>query len=352
MGNPATVTPRNADPRELRRALDEADFFAGLVEAAALNRQRTVARSGTLPVVIVTGFLGAGKTTLMRHLLTAGHGMKIAAMVNDFAALNIDAALISDVSDDTTALANGCICCSLSGGVARGLAEIAARPDAVDAVLVEASGVSDPAGIAQVAATVDGISLDCIVTVVDGAEAPRAGDWDSLLARQVGPANLVLLNKTDLVGPADLEALEQRLSKLAPQAQILRTVDCAVPPVVIFESASPPKPVTETSPPLADHGFRTLALTANHPIERNLFEDALKHLPDGIVRIKGFVRFAGAHEAPLLFQCVGRRWTWHTAPDPSLETRLVVIGHSGVMTAQNTLDHFKQLGMEPTYLAD
>ena len=349
MGNRATATPRNAEPHELRRALDEADFFAGLVEAAALNRQRTVARSRALPVVIVTGFLGAGKTTLMRHLLTADHGMKIAAMINDFAALNIDAALISDVSDDTTALANGCICCSLSGGVARGLAEIAARSEPVDAVLVEASGVSDPAGIAQVAATVDGISLDCIVTVVDGAEAPGAGDWDNLLARQVAPANLILLNKTDLVGLADLEALEQRLSKLAPQAQILRTIDCAVPPVVIFESASEPKIGGRASPPLAGHGFKTLTLTAKQPVARGPFEDALRHMPDGIVRIKGFLRFADAPKTPMLLQCVGHRWTWRAAPDPTLENRMVVIGRSDVMKDQNTLDHFKHLGMELAY---
>lgn len=352
MGNSATATPRNADPHELRRALDEVDFFAGLVEAAALNRQRTIARNRTLPIVIVSGFLGAGKTTLMRHLLTADHELKIAAMVNDFAALNIDAALISDVSDDTTALANGCICCSLSGGVARGLAEIASRSEPMDVILIETSGVSDPAGIAQVAATVDGVSLDCIVTVVDGAEAPGGDNWDCLLARQVAPANLVLLNKTDLVGPTDLEALEQRLSELAPQAQILRSIGCAVPPVVIFESASEPKTVAETSPPLADHGFVTLALTAKQPIDRELFEGALKHLPDGIVRIKGFLRFADAAEAPMLLQCVGRRWTWRAAPDPSSETRLVVIGRMDMMNAQNTLDHFKRLGMEPAYSTD
>lgn len=347
MGNRATATPRSADPNELRRALDSADFFAGLVEAAALNRDRKGQRANTLPVVVVTGFLGAGKTTLMRHLLTSDHGLNIAAMVNDIAALNIDAALISDVSDDTTALANGCICCSLSGGVARGLADIRGRDQAVDAVLVEASGVSDPAGIAQVACTVDGVSLDCIVTVVDAAEAHCEGALDPLLARQIAPANLVLLNKTDLVSSQDLAALTGRITQLAPRAQVLRTVNCAVPSVVIFESATAPNMAGEHPHRVQDHGFETKVLTATRALDRRLFEEALKQLPDGIVRIKGFLRFADAPETPELVQCVGRRWSLTAAPDQPLDTRLVVIGRSEVMSAAHVLQSFTALGFEP-----
>lgn len=346
MVNPATATPRSADPNELRRALDSADFFAGLIEAAALNRDRKVARAKALPIVIVTGFLGAGKTTLMRHLLTSNHGLKIAAMVNDFAALNIDAALIADVSDDTTALANGCICCSLSGGVARGLAEIANRNEGVDVVLVEASGVSDPAGIAQVACTVEGVSLDCIVTVVDAAETPQSGDCDALLARQIAPASLILLNKTDLVSPTDLQAINARLSKSAPNAQILRTVNCAVPPVVIFECASEPTSAVERSAAMPYHGFKTTVLTAPEPIDRLLFQSALDQLPDGIARVKGFLSFTDAPEVPMLVQCVGRRWSLIAAPGQPLESSLVVIGRSDVMLSPNILERFNSLGLE------
>lgn len=346
MGTRATATPRSADPIELRRALDSADFFAGLVEAAGLNRDRTAARAKALPVVIVTGFLGAGKTTLMRHLLTANHGLKIAAMVNDFAALNIDAALIADVSDDTTALANGCICCSISGGVARGLAEIAARDEAVDVVLVEASGVSDPAGIAQVACTVEDVSLDCIVTVVDAAETPQNSNGNALLERQIAPANLILLNKTDLVAPADLDALNARLSKSAPNAQILRTVNCAVPPVIIFECASEPTSAVEHSATMPDHGFKTTVLTALNPIDRLLFKSTLDQLPDGIARVKGFLSFTDAPEVPMLVQGVGRRWSLRAAPGQHLETSLVVIGRSDVMSSPNVLERFTSLGLD------
>jgi G3E family GTPase len=288
----------------------------------------------------------------MRHLLMSDHGLKIAAMVNDFAALNIDAALISDVSDDMTALANGCICCSLSGGIARGLAEIAARDEPVDAVLVEASGVSDPTGIAQVTCTMTGVSLDCIVTVVDAAETPQGGDWDALLARQIAPANLVVLNKADLVSTADLEALTARLIQLAPNAQILRTVNCAVPPVVIFESASAPAYAVEQGLPVPDHGFKTVVLTTTNAIDRKLFEDMLKQLPDGIVRIKGFLRFTDAPEAHILVQCVGRRWSLSAGLGQAMDTSLVVIGRSDVMSSPNILDHFTSFGLEPIALTN
>jgi G3E family GTPase len=345
MAQTATATPRNADPTELRRALDTVDFFAGLVEAAAINRQKSVARSVNIPVVIVSGFLGAGKTTLMHHLLTADHGMKIAAMVNDFAALNIDEALISDVSDDTTALANGCICCSLSGGVARSLAEIEARPEPVEAILVEASGVSDPAAIAQVANTVDGIALDCIVTVVDAADFQTDTTWRTLLVRQVAAANLVLLNKTDLVPAAALDATVAQRAVMAQNAQILRTINCAVPPAVVLENAIQPDVALNTAAHHSDHGFATVILEAHEPIDRASVEAVLKDLPDGIARLKGFLQLKDAPQTPLLLQCVGRRWTWHTAPEPSVKTGLVVIGKSDVLSDPNILEGFRRIGL-------
>lgn len=346
MATLTTATPRNAEPVELRRALDMVDFFAGLVEAASLNRMAIAARGTNIPVVIVAGFLGAGKTTLMRHVLTANHGMKIAAMVNDFAALNIDAALIAEVSGDVTALANGCVCCSLSGGIARGLTGIIDRPETLDAVLIEASGVSDPAGIALVAGTLRGISLDCIVTVVDAAENPVLNDWLGLLARQVAPANLVLLNKTDLVDAKHVNEQVAHLAKLAPNAQILRTVNCAVPPAVIFQTSGRRAFIDDQTAPTEGHDFKTMILTPTKPVDRAALEDTLRTLPDGIVRIKGFVNLIDGDDRPELLQCVGRRWSWHPAPVESCIAKLVVIGQTSAMSGENILRHFGPLGFK------
>lgn len=335
-----------ASPAEYLRAFDTLDTLVGMVEAATLNRARSRARAATVPVVIVAGFLGAGKTTLLRHLLTANHGLKIAAMVNDVAALNIDAALIGEVNDDTTALTNGCVCCSLSGGVARGLAQIAARPDPADAVVIEASGVSDPAGIAQVAATVDGVRLDSIVTVVDAEASLRPTDWDHLLARQVAPATLIVLNKTDLVPRDSVDHIAERLAAMAPKAQVLRTVRCAVPASVIIDA--PMDPVTEAHFHPAMHDFAARVLVAPSRLHRADMEAALAQIPNGILRIKGFLCLDGE---PVLLQGVGRRWTLERAASPLSAPGLVVIGVGAPQVEAFWQTHLAGLGFRMSHSA-
>ncbi|MBA3508391.1 MAG: GTP-binding protein, partial [Betaproteobacteria bacterium] len=122
------------------------------------------AAPGSLPLTVIGGFLGAGKTTLLNHLLGAPHGRRLAVLVNDFGPINIDAALIRSRSEDTISLANGCACCSVAGDLTRALIELAQRDEPPDAIVLEASGLADPHGIAQVALANPALRLDGVLT--------------------------------------------------------------------------------------------------------------------------------------------------------------------------------------------
>ena len=318
-----TSVPSQAD---YARAYDTLDFLMGAVEAAAFQR----ARPGTadLSVVLVTGFLGAGKTTLMRRLVSNDHGLRLAAIVNDMANLNVDAALVAEAGAarelETLALANGCVCCSQSGGVARTLAEVQAWTPPPDCVLVEASDVADPSALAAVVDGMDRIRLDAVVAVVDAAA--YRDDADALIARGVRAADLVLINKTDLVAPAAAAALERALADLAPKAAILRTIDCAVPPGLIFDL--PPRQEGGPAPDavLADDRFATVELIQTEAIARRDIEGLLATVPAGLYRAKGTLRLTDA-PAPELLQAVGRRWRWSPAGTDTarLAGRLVLV---------------------------
>ena len=152
------------------------------------------------PFTVIGGYLGAGKTTLLNNLLTRSHGLRAAVLINDFGDVNVDASLIAAHDGDTISLANGCMCCSLSGGFASAIATILARAEHLDAIIVEASGVAEPGKIAQYG-QMFGLPLDGVLVVVDAeqirAQALNKYVGDTVL-RQLGQADLMLLNKTDL----------------------------------------------------------------------------------------------------------------------------------------------------------
>ncbi len=331
---------------DLTKAYDTLDFLAGLTEAEEWARQATRIAEGKLPLVIVTGGLGAGKTTLMRHLLMSTHDLSITAIVNDVANLNIDAALISEATDDTLALENGCVCCSLSGSVARTLVEIGNRRTTPDLILLEASGVADPWGLAQVTASVPGVSLDCVVTVQDAGAVEPA---EYLLRRQVAAADLVLLNKVDLVSHEAAEHTAKRLEELAPRAQVLRTTNCAIPYGVVFDARRTPNTATAMFDNAAseDSNYCTATLRPKGPINRRILEDCLETLPAGILRLKGFLELQGTEEKSQLLQMVGRRWRWEPATlDRNREFGLVVIGLAEAIGTGSMQSHFVEAELD------
>ena len=168
-----------------------------------------------IPLTIISGFLGSGKTSLLNHLLTQSAGRRITAMVNDFGALNIDAELIAAKHGNQITLANGCVCCSIGDDLMRSFMEVMQQSPLPDHIIIEASGVAEPSRIAGFAAVDRQLRLDGIVTLVDaGAHGTHAKDpyLSDNYNKQIEAAHLLLISKPDLVDAATLENLEQELA--------------------------------------------------------------------------------------------------------------------------------------------
>jgi G3E family GTPase len=337
-----------ATPGDYAKAYDTLQFLLGAVEAEALSSVNARSPSDTIPLAIIAGFLGAGKTTLMRRLLTAHHGLRIAAVVNDFADLNIDSSLVSAVSDDTLALANGCICCSQSGGALRVLTSICERLVSPDLILLEASGIADPWALGQLSAMLPGIRLDCITTVVDGSAVSVDHAVDYLRDRQLSAADLVLLNKMDLVDFGDANIVMAEIARAAPRAGIIRTTDCAVPYQIVFDAMNGARAAVGDAGEgdFGDEKFLAHQFVAEQAVDRDALEQILDEMPAGILRAKGFVRLRDDADRPMVLQLVGRRWRWEAAPPQSEgPSRLVVIGLRHAFDEDTIASAFSRIGL-------
>jgi G3E family GTPase len=299
-----------------------------------------------VPLTLLTGFLGAGKTTLVNRVLSGGLGVPVAVLVNDFGAIDIDRALIAGQSEGVLSLENGCICCSLRDDLVRSVMRLLQGPDAPRRVLLEASGVADPAPLAGTflaPAFRPRLRLDGIVCVVDAEQVLTDPELVPLQLRQIGFADLVILNKTDLAGPVRTGELTARIREKFSGARLLETVRCQVPVEVLFSSPlstggasatrSPDAPAT----PGEDHASRFEAWSFE--TEAAFCADALhelaRQLPASVYRAKGVVRVSGRGNRPDLrgiLQIVGRRADlaagrpWQPGDGPS---RLVFIGAAG-----------------------
>jgi len=186
-----------------------------------------------IPVTVLTGYLGAGKTTLLNRILSENHGKRYAVVVNEFGEIGIDNDLIVESDEEVYEMNNGCVCCTVRGDLIRVIEGLVKRPGGFDGILVETTGLADPAPVAQTFFMDDEVKararLDAVVTVADAkhltlrlADSPEAQE-------QIGFADVILLNKTDLVSTTELAEVERKIRAINPHAIIHRTERCAIP---------------------------------------------------------------------------------------------------------------------------
>lgn len=280
-----------------------------------------------IAVTVLGGYLGSGKTTLLNHLL-AGADERIAVLVNDFGDINIDLELIESETDDTIELSNGCICCSIVDGFAEALDRIVAFDPRPDRLVIEASGVADPSTIAAYGHG-PGLALDAVIVLVDAETIRKMADDKYLsqtIREQLASAEVLVLNKSDLVSADELASTEAWLRETCPDAYLLTTTNSEVAPEVLFARMS-----TRTYEADSHHHperlFSTRSVGADEPVTKQWIEELMAGLGDTVVRAKGLVQLAD-EERPWVVQRVGKRWSFrpHRAPwpgDPG--TNIVII---------------------------
>jgi G3E family GTPase len=336
-----------------------------------------------VPVTILTGFLGAGKTTLLNHLLQSDHGLRVAVMVNDFGAVNIDSKLVVGIEgekDGMISLSNGCICCTIRGDLLRAMIDLMKRDEKPEYVIIETSGVSDPASVAATFMMTDlkpFVRVDSILTVVDAEQGGDALKDDSyFLARvQIGVADIVVISKVDLVDAVQLQEIRNWVHEIIPRARIIEAAHGRVAPeLVLGVGAYAPEMLAARAPhdvhvheagvptdhdhdhhhehddhdhddgeheahdhdhDHADHSlvFETWHWTTREPLSLKALRKVLDNLPLTIYRAKGFVNLAEMPDNRGVLHMVGKRISltfgteWQADETPG--TEIVVIGTYG-----------------------
>jgi G3E family GTPase len=264
---------------------------------------------GRTPVTLVSGFLGAGKTTLIRRILHEARGSSIAVLVNDFGALEVDAQLIGSVTDDVLSLKNGCICCSVQADLVAQVHRLVTDAS-YDHIVVEASGLAEPGNIVRALGYPElrpRIYVSAVVTLVD---CESFGDLDGraryLAGEQVAAADVVLLNKTDLVRPDRVAAIETRWA--CPGLTFVSCRHAEVPLDLIFADRARSDGVFETTPgpeKSAAAAFEARVWRPSGPVDLARLRGAFAELPAGVIRSKGHLALTASGGA--LIQSVGRR---------------------------------------------
>jgi G3E family GTPase len=290
----------------------------------------------TAPITILTGFLGAGKTTLLNRILTGNHGLRVGVLVNDFGSINIDAELVVGVDNNMISLANGCVCCQIRDDLIESVVALLARPEGIEYIVLEASGVADPAGIFATftdANLRDRVRLDSVICVVDAEQVFAHPEYPPLMElklQQVGFADMLILNKVDLAGPAQVAKVRAWLDQYFNRLRIVEVNYCEVPYEILlgvgrFDPAraglnthAPQQSCADASCDHDNHGhnhqgqdhskvFSTWSYETDQPLSLEALRETLRKLPGNVYRAKGVVHSADAPHRRAVLQVVGRR---------------------------------------------
>jgi G3E family GTPase len=291
----------------------------------------SVVRDIPLPVTLVTGFLGSGKTTLVNHILANREGVRTAVLVNELGEVGIDGELIVAASEDTIELSNGCICCSMNNDLVDGLVRVLARPEPVDHLIVETSGVANPLPVALTLLRPEfrgSLHLDAIVALAD-AEQFSLELFDGAAARsQIRHADVLLLNKCDRVEAPRLDAVEAGIRSLNADARLVRTTRSAVAlPLILDVGLFRPESAIASHDHLGEDGFTSLSFESDRPFSVERFQAFLDSgRPTGLFRGKGLLWLAETDKR-YIFHLVGERFTLEEdGREIAGANRLVLIG--------------------------
>lgn len=259
-----------------------------------------------IPVTVLTGYLGAGKTTLLNRILTEQHGKRFAVIINEFGETGIDSDLVVDVDEEVFQMNNGCICCNIRGDLIRIIGRLMKRKHKFDAILIETTGLADPGPVVQTFFVDDDLraktKLDAVVTVVDAEHLLQRLADSHEAEEQIAFADVILLNKTDLVTKDDLAAVETKIRTINPYAELHSTEHCSVDlDSVLGRDAFALDRILAMEPDFLSHGHHhrhdngvtSVSLEKTQPLDPDKFfawirEVTMRQGPD-ILRLKGIV---------------------------------------------------------------
>lgn len=296
-----------------------------------------------IPAIVIGGYLGAGKTTLINRLLAGDHGKRITVLVNDFGAVNIDAALIENRDGDTISLTNGCACCTIGDDLVASASDVAAQVPPPDMVLIEASGAAEPARMAVMLLGAGQLMPAQLLTIVDGSSVTlRMKDKfvGPLVQRQMSQAEAILVNRTPEGGIPD------RLAAVIGGKLCLPDADAAID--WVLNTRLSPGDVRSGADEAVHHGLKSCCMRFEKPVSMNFLETRKASLPGNVHRVKGFLPvLQSGHMVPEWYeiQYDGRRW--HSRPVSAGNS-----GTTGEVILIGTFDGQQQAALQAAWRAE